>query len=136
MSATVNCLLSPCSIIATNVATSSAIVTTNPGSPQAGAMVVGYDAYSVIPNGAPYAVTLPTTTIYAVYLRNLGATNNLEVFLTPSGGSAWTSPAILIPGGVFIYWTPYTTAPGSGGFTALSLQAVGGSTPAEIFLAG
>jgi hypothetical protein len=135
VAANVNCLLSPCAITAANVATGATIVSTSAGSPQAGAGVVAYDAYSTIPN-SPTSITLPTSPVFAVYIRNLGSTNNLLVTLTPTGGSAWASPIVLLPGAVFILWVPYTTTPSSGGFTALSLQGGGGSTTAEIFLAG
>lgn len=136
MAASVNCLLSPCTITANSVATAAALVTTSAGSPQAGASTIEYDAYSVIPSGSPVNLTLPTTTVFAVYIRNLGNTNNLTVTCTPSGGSAWASPLILLPNAVYVYWTPYSSTPGSGGFTAITLQGSGGSTMAEVFLAG
>jgi hypothetical protein len=134
MSANINCVLTPCNIATTNVVQNSTPVATSAGNPSAGATTIQYDGYSQIPT-SPTVIQLPATTVYVVWIRNLGGTNSLNVTLTPAGGSAWSSPAVVLPGGVFIYWLPYTTAPGSGGFTTVSLQAVGGSTPAEIFLA-
>ena len=135
MSAVINCTLTA-TINGQAVATALNLVSTNIGTPVAGAQVIGYDAYSNIGSGSPSAITMPAATCWAVYVKNLGATNNLLVTCTPAGGSAWASPLVLLPGASFLYWAPYSAAPGSGGITALSLQGSGGATPAEILLAG
>ena len=79
-------------------------------------------------------VTLPSGKAYVVYVRNLGG-NNITVTYTPTGGSA--ASCVLTPvtggfGGVFML---YETAESAGGITALSLTAVGSTTPAEVYVA-
>jgi hypothetical protein len=80
------------------------------------------------------ALTLPTTTIWVVYVKNLDAAATLTVQVQPTGGalpSAANSP-VLPPGGVYIYWAPLET---SGGITAVTLKSSAGPTAAEVLLA-
>lgn len=86
------------------------------------------------PNSSPATITLPATTVFFVYVRNLGS-NNITINYTPTGGG---STSIVLPpvtsnfGGVFLYGCTAETA---GGITALSLQAASAATPCEYFLA-
>ena len=88
--------------------------------------------FQVLTTGS--AVTLPSGKAYVVYVRNLGG-NNITIAYTPTGGSS--ASAVLTPvtggfGGVFML---YETAESAGGITALSLTAVGSTTPAEVYVA-
>ena len=92
-----------------------------------------YSQYFQVLTGGS-TVTLPSGKAYVVYVRNLGG-NNITVTYTPTGGSA--ASCVLTPvtggfGGVFML---YETAESAGGITALSLTAVGSTTPAEVYVA-
>lgn len=87
-----------------------------------------------VPNGT-LALTLPASTIYCLYVRNLSNTNNLTLNYTPFGASS-TSLLLLAgatagAGGYFIYHQPAETA---GGITAVSLTGTA-VTPAEVMMA-
>jgi len=94
-----------------------------------------YDLYYLVANPGPAAVTLPAATIWQVAIRNISGTNTISVTATPAGGAAWASALIIPPNGWFIYMATYSTNPGSGGITALSLGSSGANTYAEILLA-
>jgi hypothetical protein len=79
-------------------------------------------------------VPLPGTTVWAAYVRNLGA-NNVTVNYTPSGGAS--TSVVLTPittgfGGVFLYYQTLET--GGGGITAMSITASTAITPCEVFV--
>lgn len=95
-----------------------------------------YDAYFAVTNGAPTAITLPAATIWTVGIRNLSGANNITIIGTPATGVAWASGYVLVPSGLFLTIASYSTNPGAGGFTAISIGASGAGTFAEIFLAG
>lgn len=94
-----------------------------------------YDAYFAVSNGAPTAITLPATTVWVFFVRNLSGTNTITIVGTPAGGSAWASGYVLPPSGLFGTIATFATNPGSGGFTAISLGSSGAGTFAELFLA-
>lgn len=83
---------------------------------------------------AGVAITLPSSPVYFVYVRNLG-TNNITLSYTPTGGS---STSLILAangsgiGGIFLYGLSVESA---GGITALSLEATTAVTPAEYFVA-
>lgn len=86
------------------------------------------------------SVTPEITPFYLVYVRNLHATNAVLVELTPVGG-ALVAVVNLGPGGfLMITDTALTAAPAVGGisrgFSAMSVQASGASTPIEYAVAG
>jgi hypothetical protein len=92
-----------------------------------------YQSFAAIATAGP-ALTLPATTIWVVYVKNLDAAATLTVQVQPTGGalpSAANSP-VLPPGGVYIYWAPVES---SGGITAVTLKSSAGPTAAEILLA-
>jgi len=91
-----------------------------------------YSAYFIV-GIAPVALTLPPVgTAWFAYIKNLHATQTIAVTCTPAGGSAWVSPLVLEPGGIFMY---LNSSEAGGGVTAISLLANGVNTPAEILLA-
>jgi hypothetical protein len=94
-----------------------------------------YDPYFLVANPGPAAITLPAATVWVVAIRNISGANNISITLTPAGGSAWVSPYVLVPNGVFITMATFASNPGSGGFTALSLGASGANTFCELLLA-
>lgn len=98
------------------------------------ATVAYYDPYVSVPT-ASTALALPSTTIWVLYIRNISASNTISIALTPTGGSAWSSPYVIAPTGVFCTIVSYTSAPSVGGFTAASWSASAASTYAEILLA-
>lgn len=78
-------------------------------------------------------ISLPSSTVYFVYARNLG-TNNVTLNYTPTGGSS--TSLVLLPvgsniGGVFLYGLSAETA---GGITAMSATASTATTPIEYFV--
>jgi hypothetical protein len=79
-------------------------------------------------------ISLPATTIFYTYVRNLGA-NNITITYTPTGGS---STSFVLPpvtsnfGGIWLYGCTAETA---GGITALSAAAATATTPIEYFVA-
>lgn len=93
-----------------------------------------YDPYFLVANPGPSAVTLPGTTVWVLYIRNLSGTNTISITLTPAGGSAWASPYVLVPSGIFMTMATFSSNPASGGFTALSLGSSGANTFAELFM--
>ena len=93
-----------------------------------------YSDYYLVTNPGPAAVVLPATTVWVLMIRNLSGTNNISITLTPTGGSAWASPYVLVPSGLFMTIATFSSNPAAGGFTALSLGASGANTYAEIFM--
>ena len=103
------------------------------------ATVAFYDSYfqvTATTYGTAQALSLPATTVYFVWIRNLHATNTLSVIGTVTGGVAWPvgSVPILAGGGVFAYLMNYSAAPANG-IIALSVFASASPTPAEILIA-
>jgi len=94
-----------------------------------------YDPYFLVPSPGPVALTLPGATVWNVAIRNISGSNNISVTATPAGGSAWISPLVIPPAGVFIYMATFSSNPAAGGLTALSIGASAGNTFAEILLA-
>lgn len=82
------------------------------------------------------SLTLPATTIWVAYVRNLSGANNVTVTCTPAGGAAWVNGIILVPTAVFMYWAAFSSNPAAGGVTAITLTASGANTPVEVMLAG
>lgn len=80
-------------------------------------------------------LVLPAATVWFAYFRNLHASQNVNIVMTPAGGSAWVSPLVLAPGAAFVYAAPYTSNPAAGGVTAITLSASGASTPVELAIA-
>jgi hypothetical protein len=76
---------------------------------------------------AGITISLPNTTVWSVYVRNLGV-NNVTVNFTPAGGAS--EFIVVLPSGFFWYHQIAETA---GGITALSLTAAVGTTPVEVF---
>lgn len=92
-----------------------------------------YDAYFQASTSGT-VVPLPALTVFMVYIKNLGATQNLTIQFTAHGGtllSTANSP-VLLPGGVFMYWN---TSEASNGIDAVTLTASGSTGPAEILAA-
>jgi hypothetical protein len=93
-----------------------------------------YDAYFLAAAGAGTVLTLPAATVWIVYVKNLHATQNVQVLFAAVGGallSAANSP-LVVPGGVFMYWNPSEAA---GGITAVTLIGSGANTACEVLLA-
>lgn len=127
--------LSNTSLVLTSPSVSGSIVTSATNNPAASIGSAGYESFVAV-GTSPTNIPLPVPRVFVVYIRNIGSTNNLLITLTPQGGSAWVSPAILQPGGVFALVPNYTSTPSVGGFSALTLAADAGSTNTEIFLGG
>lgn len=105
----------------------------------------GLSAYSYLAaetiTTSPTSITFPfgVTKIQALYVRNTGV-NSLTVTWTPQGGAS--NPVITLtagpqatpgtPGGAIMFMEPDLTL----GISALSLQAISGSTFADIIIAG
>ena len=111
------------------------LVSSSAANPSAKAMAAFYEAYRQT-STTPDSVSIPVSPFYVVYIRNLSASADLSVTLTPAGGSAWASPVIINPAGIFTVFQNYTTTPTTGGFTALTLLSSSGICPCEVFLAG
>jgi hypothetical protein len=94
-----------------------------------------YDAYILIPNGAPLSLVLPAATVWTIYVRNISSANNISIVGTPQGGAAWASPYVLAPVGTFYTSVNYASNPSAGGFSAITLQASAATTYAEVLLA-
>jgi hypothetical protein len=94
-----------------------------------------YDTYFLVASPGPASLTLPGATVWVLSIKNLSGSNTISITLTPTGGAAWASPYVLVPNGIFLTMATFSTNPGSGGFTALSLGASGANTYAEIFMA-
>jgi len=82
---------------------------------------------------SPTVITFPfgVGQVQALYVRNVGAANSLNVIWTPQGGGS--NPVItLTPGGMLLFLEPDLTK----GISALSLQSVSTSTNADLVIAG
>lgn len=122
-------ILNGASIQVISSSDSSQLVSSSAGNPTLTATEVFYNAYVAVGTGST-SLTLPATTVWVVWVRNLSTAATLSVTPTPaSGGSPLTY--ILPPGGVFAYWCP---SEGSGGINAVSLQG-SASLSAEVLLA-
>jgi len=117
------------SVTDTTLSPSATIVTRNLNNPTLAATVSFYDPFFQA-GAAPTTVNLPAATVWVVYVKNLDAAANLTVTFTPTGGAAQT--AILVPGGIFLYFQP---TEGAGGITALSLTSSAGTINTEVFVA-
>lgn len=93
-----------------------------------------YDPYFLVANPGPASLTLPATTVWVVSIKNLSGANTISITLTPAGGSAWASPYVLVPSGLFLTMATFSSNPANGGFTALSLGSSGAGTYAEVLL--
>jgi len=78
---------------------------------------VFYDPFLQAATGGGTSITLPASTCFIGYVKNLTANVNLTVAWTAVGASG-SSTMLLLPGGVFIYFQPATSG---GGFTAMTL---------------
>lgn len=100
---------------------------------------VGQFAVSSVPSSSvAQTVTLPTTSVYQFYLKNMMASSTsqsrtLTVTLTPQGGSSAVVQT-LGPGSVMTMW--HAASSSTYGFTALSLSASEANISYEIFLGG
>lgn len=111
------------------------IVSSSAANPLAKVTAAFYEAYRQTTT-SPDSVGLPISPCQVLYIRNLSVSANLLVTLTPTGGSAWVSPIVVVPAGVFTIFPSFNAAPGVGGFTALSLLSDSGTASSEVFLAG
>ena len=139
MSANLNVILSGATVQVVNTLDSSTRVNASAGNPTLGATVATYYDFMPIASGGGTVITLPNTTVYVVYVRNLGGQNsspsgNISVEFQVTGGSLVAAPncPIVQPGGVFAYWETQETA---GGVIALTLIASVNLTPVELLLA-
>jgi hypothetical protein len=114
----------------TTLSPSATIVTRNLNNPTLAGTVVFYDPFFQAAAGGS-AVTLPATTCWVAYVKNLDAAANLTVAWT-AVSSAGSSSFVLVPGGVFVYLQP---SEGAGGFTAMTLTASAGTINTEVFVA-
>lgn len=80
-----------------------------------------------------HALDLPTTNVKQFYFKNTHATAVILLTVTVQGGSA-QSAAKVQPGGVFVYWSPVTSA--TAGYTAISYTSDTASATCEMFLGG
>ena len=101
--------------------------------PTLGCTATLYEPFlQAVNTGLGTVVQLPVATCYAVVVQNLSQTGaSMQVNWTPSGTPG--TACLLGPGGVFAYIDP--TKMGSG-ITALSIEGVGGTVPAFVFVGG
>jgi hypothetical protein len=125
-----NVILNGASIQVINQTSSAQQVNSSAGNPTFSATYVYYNAYENI-GTSPATLTLPDTTVWVAWVKNLSATANLTVTPTPVAGGTPLG-YILVPGGVWAYWNPAKTA---GGLSAISLTASALATPVEVLLA-
>lgn len=111
------------------------LVSSSAANPLAKVNAAFYEAYLQV-GTSPTSVGLPASPCHVLYIRNLSTTANLLVVLTPTGGSAWASPILVVPAGVFTLFPSFNAIPGVGGFTTLSLTSDTGTASAEVFVAG
>jgi len=90
------------------------------------------EAQSVSLASGSNAITVPLSPVLFCYVKNLHATNTIQVIWTPNGGASATI-LTLQPGGSIMFCEPTT---GSTGITALNLTASGAATTCEYVLAG
>ena len=114
----------------TTLSPSPQIVIRSLNNPTFAAVVESYLPFAQVVNPTTLTITLPAATVFVAYVKNLSAAGNLTVNFTPTGGA--TQNCLLIPGGVFLYMQPATTA---GGITAMSLASSAGTISAEILTA-
>lgn len=96
--------------------------------PTLGATTVFFDPYfQALSSGSP--VPFPTNNVFAIFVQNLSTTANLNVTITPFGGSP--SVSTYGPAGVFICFDPAEVGTG---FGVLTLQGVGGTVPAMVLV--
>lgn len=76
-------------------------------------------------------ITLPLSPVLFLYVKNLHASNTVQVTWTPNGGSP--NIVITLQPGAFISFCEVTN---TGGITALTLTASGAATPVEYVVAG
>jgi hypothetical protein len=96
--------------------------------------VAYYDPYYLVNTPTIVTVNMPATVVWVLSIKNLSGTNTISIQLTPQGGSAWTSPYVLVPNGLFLTMATFSSNPGSGGFSGIAIGASGVNTYAEILM--
>lgn len=103
------------------------------GNPTLGGTVGEFSLNQLLSAGAGVdnPISLPSATIFNLYIRNLAAPGGsiVTVKWTPTGGAAVTILA-LQPGSVIIFWEIVAV----GGITTLTLNPTINNTPVEMFL--
>ena len=130
----VNVLLDAASVQIIDLATNTYRVNTGIGTVTLTASNALYGEYTTVPVSPGIPLSLPDTTVWVVYIKNLSATANITVQIQAAGGtlaSAANSP-ILVPGAVYIYWSPSESA---GGITGVTLISSSGNAPVEVLVA-
>lgn len=118
------------SVADTTLSPSPTIITRSLNNPTLVATASFYDPFFQAA-AAGSAVSLPSSPVFSVYVKNLSGATNITVGFTPVGAGG-ASSLLLLPGGVFIYFLPAETA---GGIAALTLTGAGSTVPAEVLVA-
>lgn len=92
-----------------------------------------FDTRTLAADTSNHSLDLPIAIVKQFYFKNTHATAVITLIGTVQGGSSQTLAKVQ-PGGVFIYWTPVTSA--TAGYTALSYTSDTASATAEMFLGG
>ena len=133
--ANVNVVLNSASIQVLDLTTNLFRINSPVGTITLAATAAFYEPYFQAAAGPGSGLSMPTSTLFVVYVKNLSATNNIQVQFTAIGGAQITAAQspLLLPGGAFIYWNTVET---SGGIVILTLIGSAANTPAEVLLAG
>lgn len=92
-----------------------------------------FDSRTLAADTSSHTFDLPTTNVKQFYFKNTHATAVVTLTGTVQGGSSQVLAKVQ-PGGVFVSWSPVTSA--TAGYTALSYQSDIASATAEMFLGG
>lgn len=93
-----------------------------------------YRGSGSLPDNSAHTITLPTTQIRQLYIKNNHSSANITVAWTPNGGASATI-LVIGPGATLGFWDPNTGS--SYGISALTLtSSTNAATPYELFLGG
>lgn len=132
-----NVLLDAASVQVIDLATNTYRVNSGIGTITLQANVADYESFKSIASGAGTVLTLPQTTVWFLYVKNLDLSALITVQVQVTGGTLITAAnsPVLNPGGVYIYANSSEGAP-TGGIVGVTLVSNVGNTAVELLTAG
>lgn len=130
----VNVLLDAASVQVIDLATNNYRVNTGIGTITLPASVAAYDSCLNVAISPGTVLSLPTTTVWFFYVKNLDAAANITVQFQVTGGSlnSAANSEVLAPGGVKLFCNPTEAAHG---IIAVTLISSVGNTAVEVLTA-
>ena len=112
---------------------SVSIINRTIGAVSYGGVAGEFDKRTLAADTSIHALDLPCANVLNFYFKNTHATAVITLTATVQGGSSQVIAKVQ-PGGVFVYWSPVTSA--TAGYTAISYTSDTASATAEMYLGG